>query len=48
MATRVFGKRIRRNEDERLVRGMGSFLDDIDAPGAVVTQMLFPVVAAID
>ena len=33
MGTRVFGKPIRRSEDERLLRGAGAFVDDIDLPG---------------
>jgi aerobic carbon-monoxide dehydrogenase large subunit len=32
LPTRVFGQPVRRNEDERFVRGQGSFLDDIDVP----------------
>ena len=40
MSTRVFGKPIRRNEDFRLVRGMGSFLDDVEAPNALHVAFL--------
>jgi carbon-monoxide dehydrogenase large subunit len=40
MSTRVFGQRIRRNEDLRLVRGMGSFLDDVDVPEALQVAFL--------
>ena len=40
MATRVFGQPIRRNEDERLVTGMGNFVDDISAPGALEVAFL--------
>jgi carbon-monoxide dehydrogenase large subunit len=36
----VFGQRIRRNEDGRLLRGMGSFLDDIDVPDALHVAFL--------
>src|SRR6266704_6226563 len=32
MATRWFGASIPRNEDPRLLRGKGSFVDDIDLP----------------
>jgi aerobic carbon-monoxide dehydrogenase large subunit len=35
MSTRVVGRPIRRNEDERLVRGLGRFFDDVEAPGAL-------------
>jgi aerobic carbon-monoxide dehydrogenase large subunit len=31
MATRTFGERIARNEDDRLLRGRGQYIDDIDA-----------------
>lgn len=40
MATRVFGQSVPRNEDERLVRGLGSFLDDVEAPGALAVAFL--------
>ncbi len=40
MATRVFGKPIRRNEDERLVTGLGSFVDDVSAPNALHVAFL--------
>jgi len=32
MSTRVFGQSVRRNEDPRLLRGEGLFVDDIDHP----------------
>src|SRR5947209_19938359 len=35
MATRSFGERILRNEDERLLRGRGMYLDDIAMPGVL-------------
>ncbi|MEZ5100130.1 MAG: aerobic carbon-monoxide dehydrogenase large subunit [Thermoleophilia bacterium] len=40
MATRVFGKPIRRNEDLRLVRGMGSYLDDVETADPVHVAFL--------
>jgi carbon-monoxide dehydrogenase large subunit len=40
MATRVFGQPIRRNEDLRLIRGMGRFVDDVDAPDALHVAFL--------
>src|SRR5680860_4878 len=40
MSTRVFGKPIRRNEDERLLTGMGSFVDDIAAADAAHVAFL--------
>ncbi len=33
MATRVFGKRIRRQEDPRLLTGRATFVDDVHLPG---------------
>jgi carbon-monoxide dehydrogenase large subunit len=33
MATRYFGKRIRRNEDPRLLTGQALFVDDVNLPG---------------
>ena len=38
--TRVFGQPIRRNEDERLVTGMGNFVDDVSAPNALDVAFL--------
>ncbi|MDX1501918.1 MAG: xanthine dehydrogenase family protein molybdopterin-binding subunit [Thermoanaerobaculia bacterium] len=35
MTTRVFGSRIRRNEDPRLLTGRALFTDDVDLPGMV-------------
>src|SRR5512138_621102 len=32
MATRYFGERIKRNEDPRLLRGQGLYVDDVDLP----------------
>ncbi len=32
-ATRNFGKRIKRNEDPRLLTGQALFVDDVDLPG---------------
>jgi CO/xanthine dehydrogenase Mo-binding subunit len=32
MATRWFGTSVQRNEDPRLLRGQGIFVDDIDLP----------------
>ena len=32
MATRYFGKRIKRNEDPRLLTGQGLYVDDVDLP----------------
>jgi carbon-monoxide dehydrogenase large subunit len=40
MATRVFGQPIKRNEDERFVRGLGKYLDDVDAPAALHAAFL--------
>jgi aerobic carbon-monoxide dehydrogenase large subunit len=33
--TRVFGARIKRNEDPRLLTGQAQFVDDVDIPGAL-------------
>src|SRR5262245_12515450 len=33
MTTRLIGARIPRNEDERLLRGGGCFVDDVNPPG---------------
>ena len=33
MTTRLIGARIPRNEDPRLLRGQGCFVDDIEPPG---------------
>ena len=35
MSTRVFGQPIKRNEDLRLLQGMGSFVDDVEAHEAL-------------
>ena len=35
MSTRQFGEPIERNADPALLRGEGSFIDDIDLPGAL-------------
>src|SRR5438034_7705590 len=35
MATRSFGERVLRNEDDRLLRGNGMYLDDIPAAGVL-------------
>ncbi|MGI9658970.1 MAG: molybdopterin cofactor-binding domain-containing protein, partial [Gaiellaceae bacterium] len=40
MATRVFGQPVKRNEDERLVTGMGSFVDDVPAANALDVAFL--------
>jgi carbon-monoxide dehydrogenase large subunit len=40
MATRVFGQPIKRNEDDRLLRGEGRYLDDIKLPGALHVAFL--------
>src|SRR5262245_20748144 len=40
MATRAFGQRIKRNEDDRLLRGKGRYLDDVELPGALHVAFL--------
>jgi aerobic carbon-monoxide dehydrogenase large subunit len=45
VATRVFGQPVKRNEDERFVRGLGKYLDDIEAPGALHAAFLRSSVA---
>lgn len=35
MSTRQFGERVQRNEDDRLIRGQGRFVDDIPLHGAL-------------
>ena len=40
MAPRVFGQPVKRNEDERLLTGMGSFVDDVSAPDALDVAFL--------
>src|SRR5436190_2494461 len=40
MATRWFGASIQRNEDPRLLRGKGSFVDDIDLPNMLHAAVL--------
>ncbi len=42
---RVFGRPVERNEDERLVRGAGRFVDDVDAPGALHAAFVRSTVA---
>ncbi|MEV5410462.1 aerobic carbon-monoxide dehydrogenase large subunit [Thermopolyspora sp. NPDC052614] len=34
MSTRQFGARVQRNEDDRLIRGKGRYVDDLPLPGA--------------
>lgn len=45
MATRAFGERISRNEDPRLLRGEGAYLDDVDDTGALHAAFLRSSVA---
>jgi carbon-monoxide dehydrogenase large subunit len=45
MATQTFGERITRNEDPRLLRGEGRYLDDVDAHGALHVAFLRSAVA---
>ncbi|MGE3913947.1 MAG: aerobic carbon-monoxide dehydrogenase large subunit, partial [Chloroflexota bacterium] len=40
MTTRGIGAAIRRNEDPRLLRGLGSFVDDIEPPGTLHAAIL--------
>jgi len=40
VSPRVFGKPIRRNEDERLLKGLGSYVDDISAPNSAHVAFL--------
>ncbi len=40
MTTRTLGARIPRNEDPRLLRGLGTFVDDIDPPGLLHAAVL--------
>jgi carbon-monoxide dehydrogenase large subunit len=40
MPTRVFGHSVKRNEDERLLRGQGNYLDDIDLSGQLHVAFL--------
>ena len=40
MTTRGIGAPIRRNEDPRLLRGLGSFVDDIEPPGVLHAAIL--------
>jgi len=35
LSTRVIGARIRRNEDPRLLQGLGCFVDDVNPPGVL-------------
>ena len=45
MSTRQFGEPIARNADAALLRGEGSFIDDIDLPGALHAAFARSVVA---
>ena len=45
MPTRAFGARIARNEDPRLLRGEGAYLDDVDDAGALHAAFLRSAVA---
>jgi len=40
MATRYFGERIKRNEDPRLLRGQGLYVDDVDLPNLLHAAFL--------
>jgi carbon-monoxide dehydrogenase large subunit len=40
MTTRGIGAPIRRNEDPRLLRGLGSFVDDVEPPGVLHAAIL--------
>ena len=40
MSTRMFGARIERNVDPKLLRGEGAFVDDIPLPGALHVAFL--------
>ncbi|HEV3311837.1 MAG TPA: aerobic carbon-monoxide dehydrogenase large subunit [Chloroflexota bacterium] len=40
MTTRWFGQRVPRNEDDRLLRGTGTYVDDINPPGALHAAVL--------
>jgi aerobic carbon-monoxide dehydrogenase large subunit len=40
MATRYFGERIKRNEDPRLLRGEGLYVDDVDLPNMLHAAFL--------
>ena len=35
MSTRSFGTRVKRNVDPKLLKGEGSFIDDLDLPGVL-------------
>ena len=35
MSTRIFGERVQRNNDERLLTGGGRYVDDIPLSGAL-------------
>ena len=45
MSTMQFGERIERNADPALLRGEGSFIDDIDLPGALHAAFVRSTVA---
>ena len=40
MATRYFGKPVRRNEDERLLTGQALFVDDVEPVGPLFAQAI--------
>ena len=40
MTTRMIGQRIARNEDPRLLRGLGCFVDDVNPPGVLHAAVL--------
>jgi carbon-monoxide dehydrogenase large subunit len=40
MTTRLFGERVRRNEDPRLLTGQGTYVDDVHLPGIVHAAVL--------
>ena len=42
MTTQSFGKAIRRTEDDRLIRGHGSFTDDAGSAGLSLTMIRSP------
>jgi CO/xanthine dehydrogenase Mo-binding subunit len=46
MTTRMIGARIPRNEDPRLLRGMGCFVDDVSPKGLLHAACLGPAVIA--
>ena len=40
VTTRTIGARVARNEDPRLLRGLGSFVDDVEPPGCLHAAIL--------